>query len=303
MTTNLRIGNAPLYAVGVYTSDVRKTANHYEQILGVVPQDFGTPTPTTPDGSQVTLKMNVVFFPNFYVKLQQPVSTNGPYAEGLSRYGLSIQNIQLHVDGTVDDIQTIRRTMVQDGGAWILGVDTDFRAYVDFREKLGTTLEPITVRPRGEVTPAPGSRLPALGTSRVTHVGFAVTNARETAQAFGDVFGIPIPQVRELRDLEYPPGTQWDEAARLRVARWTQGEIDIELIEPVGGANPWSEFVKARKGNAACIIGFAVGNRMDQTVRDLREKGGKWIYGKPGGKIACLDFRDTLGFVIQLTAS
>ena len=296
-----RLGEAPLYAAGVYTPDVEETARQYERVFGVVPQDFGTPTPSAPDGSTVTLKMSVVFFPNFYIKLQQPVSENGPYAEGLRKYGTSIQNIQLLVEGDVQTIQALRADMVRKGGTWTLGVDTDFRAYVEFKEKLGITLEPITLRPKGKVIVAAGATAPALGSMPVTHIGFAVTDARKTAEAYGHVFGIPVPEVREIAHLRYPAGSTWNETAHLRVARWRQGEIGIELTESVGEPTPWSAFVKAQNGNAAQVIAFDVGSHFDEILHDLQAKGGKWIFGTPAGGTAYLDFMSTLGLVIQIT--
>ena len=298
-----RIGNAPLYAAGVYARDVQETAGHYQRVFGVEPQDFGTPTPSEPNRAAVSLNMHVVFFPNFYVKIQQPISPNGPYAAGLRNHGMSIQNIQLHVDGTVEHIQAVRAEMERRGGKWTLGVETDFRAYVDFKKELGITLEPIAMRLRRDPVVVPGLTAPPLGTAPVTHVGFAVTDVHAAARAYSEIFGIAMPEIVEIRDPEYPPGADWNTSARLRVARWRQGEIGIELIESMGDPTPWSEFVKASKGNAAQVIGFDVGDRMEEVLRDLQSKGGKWIYGSRGGDTAYLDFMDTLGFVIQITGS
>ena len=298
-----RIGNAPLYAVGVYTQDVDETARQYERVFGVVPADFKTASVVTPSGAMVKVRMDVVFFPNFYVKLQQPVSENGPYAEDLRAYGRSIQNIQLKVDGKSQDFPAIRAGMVRNGGRWTLGSASDPWAYVDFKETLGVTLEPASVGASIAVQPAPHATHAPLGTMPVTHVGFAVTNASQAAKAYSKVFGIPLPPLTEVRDLQYPPGSTWNMAAHLQVARWRQGNVSVELIESVGGPTPWSEFVEKRKGSGALLIGFDVGDRMDEVLRELQDKGGKWIYGRPGGTQAYIDFRETLGLVVEITGT
>lgn len=156
------------------------------------------------------------------------------------------------------------------------------------------------MRPQSPVAVAPGGTLAALGSMRVAHVGFAVTDAYEAARAYSDVFGIPMPMMSAGRDLEFPPGSQWNEAAQLRVAHWQQGEVGMELIESVGGPTPWSEYLEKQKGNTAYSIAFDVGDRMDEILLDLQTKGARWIYGKPGGTDAYLDFTETLGLIIEI---
>ena len=42
---------------------------------------------------------------------------------------------------------------------------------------------------------------------------------------------------------------------------------------------------------------------MDELIRDLQSKGGKWTNGKPGGNYAYLDFTDTLGLIFELNGT
>lgn len=51
-----RMGSAPLYAVGVYTSNIHETVQQYQRVFGVVPQDFGTPTVAQPNGESVSVR-------------------------------------------------------------------------------------------------------------------------------------------------------------------------------------------------------------------------------------------------------
>src|SRR5262249_38461823 len=151
--------------------------------------------------------------------------------------------------------------------------------------------------PRGGVAPPPLAALP------VTHVGFAASDTAAATGAFAKVLGIMPPKVNEYKDSQYPPDSKWNMSAYLRLAFWNQGGTGLEFIESVGGPTPWSEFVKLQKGTAAQHIAINVGTRMDEMIRDLQAKGGKWTNGKPGGGYAYLDFQDTLGLVFELNGT
>ncbi len=79
--------------------------------------------------------------------------------------------------------------------------------------------------------------------------------------------------------------------------------MGLELIESVGGPTPWSEYVARHKGTAAQHLAINVGDKMDEMIRDLRAKGGKWTNGKTGGAYAYLDFMDTLGLIFELNGT
>jgi hypothetical protein len=79
--------------------------------------------------------------------------------------------------------------------------------------------------------------------------------------------------------------------------------MGVEVIESVGRPTPWSEYVQRQKGTAAQHLAINVGNRMDETIRDLTAKGGAWTNGKPGGNYAYLDFMDTLGIIFELNGT
>jgi hypothetical protein len=134
----------------------------------------------------------------------------------------------------------------------------------------------------------------------VSHVGIAATDTAAVSGTFAKLFGIAPPRVIDYKDAQYPPDSKWSPSAYLRLATWSQGGTGIEIIESVGSPTPWSEYVKQHKGTAAQHIAFNVGNRMDEMIRDLVAKGGKWTNGKPGGNYAYLDFTGTLGLVIEL---
>lgn len=290
------LGNAPLYALGVVTPNIETTTAHYQRVFGIVPEVFGVPEPLRPDGTSVALRMNVAFLPNFYIKLQQPITPVGPYADHLGAHGMSIQNLQFQVA----ELPLLRADMERVGGRWSLGGPDDFWAYVDFRDRLGMTLEP-GAHPRVErpVTPVPGAVYP-LGGMPVTHIGIAVPDASAAARAFAEVFGIPVPELHEERGLDFPVGSDWDEAAVLRVARWRQGEIIVELVETVGGATPWRAHVEAQGGSAVQYIAIDTGGRLAEVKAELEAKGGLIVQGAESSSAFLFDFMDTLGLFIRI---
>jgi catechol 2,3-dioxygenase-like lactoylglutathione lyase family enzyme len=292
------LASAHFYAIGVYTPIIADAVAQYRRVFGVVPENFGIAVPIEPDRKKVVLSMYVVFFPNFYIKLQEPISDNGPYAADLDRYGMGIQNFQL----SVTDISSVRTNLIQKGGRWTLSYDPDVADYLDFHSRLGTTLE-ITKgggAPRKRVKVDPDAPFPALGSLPVSHIEIVVPNIKRALQAYSNVFGMVAPVIEDRPAREYPPGSRGDHAAHLRIARWQQGEIGIELIEPIGGGTPWSRFLRKKHGPAPYSIAFDVGNRFDQIKRDLQKKGGKWVYGREGGNEAYFDFTSTLGLVIEI---
>ena len=149
----------------------------------------------------------------------------------------------------------------------------------------------------------PGEALPSLGALPVTHVGFAAANADTTAGLLAQLLGLMRPNVTEYKDSQYPPDSKWNSRASLRLTMLTLGGGGVEVIESVGGPTPWSEHVTRHHGTAAQHIAINVGNRMNEMIRDLTAKGGKWTNGKPGGSYAYLDFTDTLGFVVELNGT
>jgi prepilin-type processing-associated H-X9-DG protein len=292
--------------VGVVVPDVDAALREYVRVMGFTrPKVSEYPIPL-PDGKTTRFKNAVLYMPNFFIELIQPVSENGPYYEHLKAQGASIEHMGLYVpgQGSIDDV---RAALEQAGGKWVLGNKGANYAYVDFHSRIGTTLEVnrgATGAP-GEppMTPPTGDALPPLGALPVTHVGFAATDTAAVVSSLAKIIGITAPKVMEYKDAQYPPSSNWSTSAFLRLAMFTNVGTGVEVIESVGGPTPWSEYVKQQKGTAAQHVAINVGNRMDEEIKDLQAKGGKWTNGKPGGNYAYLDFTNTLGLVFELNGT
>ena len=302
-----QVGNALLTHVGIVVRDIDETIRQYVNVMGFPApgrevRPFGI---DMPNGQKAEAKVINLYMPNFHIELVEPVNEVGPYYEHLQKYGMSIQHMGLTVSG---DVGTIRAGLEEKGGRWTLGSQAGFFAYVDFQQTLGISFEVIgasSAGPAGTETPVPseGVALPPLASLMVTHVGFGVTDAEQVSKGYADAFGFTAPRLGSYTDSQYPPDSTWNEAASLRLASWRQGDIGMELIESVGGPTPWSDYVARQLGTAAQHIAINVGDKMDEMIRDLQMKGGKWTNGKAGGNYAYLDFMDTLGIVFEINGT
>lgn len=291
--------------VGVVVTDLDAALREYVRVMGFeMPKPMTYPGPM-PDGRKAEMKFATFTMPNFNIEVVQPLNSQGPYYEHLQAHGMSIQHVGLAITET-GHIDELRAGLEQNGGRWVLGSKGGKFAYVGFEPTLGTTLELVeSSAMNGAKAPpaAPGDAVPPLGTLPVSHVGFAAKSTAAAVDRFATILGITPAAVRDYKDSQYPPNTTWNPAAYLRLAFWNQGGMGIEIIESVGGPTPWSEYVQRQKGTAVQHIALNVGNRMDETIRDLVAKGGKWTNGKPGGNYAYVDFMDTLGLIFELNGT
>jgi catechol 2,3-dioxygenase-like lactoylglutathione lyase family enzyme len=299
------LATAKVNHLGVVVPDIDKAIREYVRVMG-----FPTPTISeyplpTPDGRQAGIKLATLYMPNFHIELNQPTNQVGPHHDHLQAHGMSIMHLGMALPGT-GDVDSVRSRLEQQGGIWTLGTKGTNYAYLNFHKTLGTTFEIVRgPGPPGKPAPAvpTGNVLPPLAALSVGHVGFAVTSAAAVAESYAKTFGTQAPKVMEYKDAQYPPDAKWSPTAFLRLAFWTQGGMGLEIIESVGGPTPWSEYVEGHKGSAAQHLAINVGNRMDEMIKDLVAKGGKWTNGKPGGGYAYLDFSDTLGLIFELNGT
>lgn len=300
-----RIGNWPISHIGIAVRDVDVTARAFAEVFDVpVPRVNPNNRLAAPDGSEAAVaKAATVYLPNFLIEMQQSATPFGPIYDTVQKYGQTVHHISFDVRDRYGDLRDL---LVQKGGTWRGGTRETTWAYVDFRERLGATFEPISQQifdmlDKGTTKAAPGG---TLGTQPVTTIGIVVRNADDAAKAWAEILGVTIPPAHVVKAMDYPKGSTADRKAHTKVTSWThENNITIELVEPVGGPSPWSEALQKQGGNAVHHLTFNVGNRMDEMIRLLQAKGSTLVYGRPGGSIAGLDFTDKLGIVIELTST
>jgi methylmalonyl-CoA/ethylmalonyl-CoA epimerase len=142
-----------------------------------------------------------------------------------------------------------------------------------------------------------------LGTHIVTQVGIIVENIEKTLDAYVDVFGLDLrPGViitdgQEKSHMRYrgQPSTAVAKLAFIHL-----GQVDVELIEPVGGPSTWKEFLDSH-GEGVHHIAFII-KGTDQVVAYLEGKGIPLVQrgDYTGGMYSYMDSAPKLGVMLEL---
>lgn len=142
----------------------------------------------------------------------------------------------------------------------------------------------------------------ALGTTTVMQVGLIVRDIEARARAWSQILGLPMPEILitdtyERAQTEYQ-GQRSD--ARARLAFFHLGQVDLELIEPLGEPSTWNDQLTAH-GDSLHHIAFVI-KGMEEKRAYLNAAGLPLIQrGEyPGGRYAYFDGVAQLGAIIEL---
>jgi catechol 2,3-dioxygenase-like lactoylglutathione lyase family enzyme len=141
-----------------------------------------------------------------------------------------------------------------------------------------------------------------LGSTTLAQVAIVVHNIDDAAKRYADILGMPVPQV-----IATAPGLEVNQTylgqpsdAQAKLAFFDVGQVQIELIEPMGGASTWQD-VLDRKGEGVHHIAFWV-EGMQKSVDFLKARGIAMIQrGDMGeGQYAYFDSEGQLGVTLEL---
>lgn len=141
-----------------------------------------------------------------------------------------------------------------------------------------------------------------LGSTTLAQVAIVVHNIEEAARRYADILGMPVPET-----ITTSPGLEVNQTyrgapsdARARLAFFSVGQVEIELIEPLGGPSTWQE-VLDRRGECVHHIAFWV-EGMQKSVNFLKSRGIPMIQrGDMGeGQYAYFDAEKQLGVTLEL---
>ncbi len=141
-----------------------------------------------------------------------------------------------------------------------------------------------------------------LGSTALAQVAIVVHDIEEMARRYAAVFGLPMPEI-----IVTEPGLQAHQTyrgapsdARCKLAFFKLGQVELELIQPLGGPSTWQEALD-KNGQSVHHIAFWV-EGMQQSVDFLRTQGIDMIQrGDMGeGQFVYMDGQDRLGLVIEL---
>jgi catechol 2,3-dioxygenase-like lactoylglutathione lyase family enzyme len=142
----------------------------------------------------------------------------------------------------------------------------------------------------------------ALGTTTITQVGIMVRDIETKAQAWADMLGLPVPEIIITDTVDQAHTEYQGEAtpARAKLAFFHLGQVDLELIEPIGGPSTWQEQLD-RHGESLHHLAFVI-KGMKEKVAYLEAKGIPLVQrgDYTGGRYAYLDGTAQLGAVLEL---
>jgi len=142
----------------------------------------------------------------------------------------------------------------------------------------------------------------ALGTDLIVQVGLVVADVEATARAWSEILGLPMPEIR-ITDAYDFAGTEYEGAptsARARMAFFNMGQVDIELLEPIGEPSTWNDQLR-RHGPSLHHIAVEVAG-MPERRAYLEGRGVKLIQRGEfvGGRYAYFDSLAKLGTILEL---
>src|SRR5689334_18367234 len=98
-----------------------------------------------------------------------------------------------------------------------------------------------------------------LGTTTITQVGIIVQDIEARARAWADILGVPMPEISMTGTLDVAQ-TEYQGApspARAKLAFFHLGQVDLELIEPVGEPSTWKDQLEGH-GDSLHHIAFNI---------------------------------------------
>jgi methylmalonyl-CoA/ethylmalonyl-CoA epimerase len=141
-----------------------------------------------------------------------------------------------------------------------------------------------------------------IGTTTITQIGLVVKDMEKSIDAYCEVLGLPRPQII-LTDEYSRAKTVYrgkPSYAQAKLAFFNMGQVQIELIEPVGEPSTWKEALEAN-GYSVHHIAFQVKNT-PEVVKYLAENDIPEVQHGfyTGGMYTYVDSQEKLGVVLEL---
>ncbi len=141
-----------------------------------------------------------------------------------------------------------------------------------------------------------------LSTDTIVQIGLVVRDVEATAWAYAELLGVEVPGW-SLTGPEEEAHTRYrgvPTEARAKLAFFRLGNLQLELIEPVGGPSTWRDYLEAH-GEGVHHIAFEIDGMQDQ-VAALSAQGLPLIQrgDYTGGRYAYIDSTDQLKVILEL---
>ncbi len=141
-----------------------------------------------------------------------------------------------------------------------------------------------------------------LGSNKITQIGIVVPNIEEAVHRWAVVLGVEPPNViiTDTVDIAHTEYHGHPSPARAKLAFFHLGQVDLELIEPVGEPSAWRDGLVAN-GPSLHHIAFQIKGMSDR-VAALAEAGMPLVQrgDYTGGRYAYVDGQKDFGTVVEL---
>lgn len=141
-----------------------------------------------------------------------------------------------------------------------------------------------------------------LGSTTIAQIAIVVRDIEEASKRWAEIFGMPVPNIIITQPGEEVHMTYRGQPsnAQAKLAFFNLGQVQLELIEPIGEPSTWKEALD-QNGEAVHHIAFWVED-MQASVDFLKQHGIPMIQrGDMGeGQYAYFDAQDKLGVQIEL---
>ena len=129
-----------------------------------------------------------------------------------------------------------------------------------------------------------------------------VPDVEVAAKGYVELLGIEMPAIRDgVKRTRHYLGKPLPEGVGLKVARFWLDNIEIELVEPVGGPSSWHDMLM-ESGPGVHHIAFEVQDS-GQVIADLKARGYSAIHTSlraNGTPLAYVDARSELGALMEI---
>jgi methylmalonyl-CoA/ethylmalonyl-CoA epimerase len=141
-----------------------------------------------------------------------------------------------------------------------------------------------------------------LKNGTLCQIGFVVRDAAKTARIFSELTGIPAgePIVTDAYEKARTAFRGKPSQARAKLIFFHLGQVDIEIIEPIGSPSTWSEFLE-KHGDGVHHVAFSV-KSTKETAEGLAAHGISLLQSGvfEGGSYKYCDGEKELGVILEL---
>jgi methylmalonyl-CoA/ethylmalonyl-CoA epimerase len=144
-----------------------------------------------------------------------------------------------------------------------------------------------------------------LGDKTIFQVCIVVDDVEKYARKYSEIFGLPMPQEYQITaGHEITKATYHGEPteAKAKIVSWQFGNVQFELLEPLGGPSEWKDALD-RNGVGVHHIAFKVKGSNDVAASfgqfgiKVSQQG---FFTPPTGMYTYLDTEDKLGTTVEL---